>query len=124
MLDRDDVLKDTMRVWPEKIVRAEAVRFVELAGRGAAEARGGKLRFALAQEGCSLECLDGEADVWHDQLGHSSLRSSLPSCALHPKHGDPVLSESNFLSMSPMKLFQVGKLLVHCNCMHNCTGMF
>jgi len=58
--------------------------------RGAAEARGVKLRFALAQEGCSKECLDGEADVWHGQSVHSSLRSSLPSCTLHPKLGDPV----------------------------------
>jgi len=58
--------------------------------RGAAEARGVKLRFALAQEGCSTACLDGEADVWHGQSAHSSLRSSLPSCTLHPKHGDPV----------------------------------
>jgi len=58
--------------------------------RGAAEARGAKLRFALAQEGCSKECLDGEADVWHGQSANSSLRSSLPSCALHPKLGDLV----------------------------------
>jgi len=78
---------------------------MELAGRGAAEARGVKLRFALAQEGCSQACLDGEVDVWHGQSAHSSLRSSLPSCPLHPKHGDPVISESNFLSMSLMKLF-------------------
>jgi len=57
--------------------------------RGAAEAsRGHKLRFALAQEGCSKACLDGEAHVWHGQSAHSSLRSSLPSCVLHPKHGD------------------------------------
>jgi len=47
--------------------------------RGAAEARGVKLRFALAQEGCSTACLDGEVDVWHGQSAHSSLRSSLPS---------------------------------------------
>jgi len=58
--------------------------------RGAAEASGVKLRFALVQEGCSKECLDGEVDVWHGQSAHSSLRSLLPSCALHPKLGDPV----------------------------------
>jgi len=54
--------------------------------RGAAEARSVKLRFAPAQEGCSKACLDGEVDVWHGQSAHSSLRSSLPSCALHPKN--------------------------------------
>jgi len=53
--------------------------------RGAVEASGMKLRFALAQEGCSKECLDGEVDVLHGQSAHSSLRSSLPSCVLHPK---------------------------------------
>jgi len=53
--------------------------------RGAAEARSVKLRFALAQEGCSKASVDGEVDVWHGQSAHSSLRLSLPSCALHPK---------------------------------------
>jgi len=37
-------------------------------------------------EGCSKEWLDGEIDVWHGQSAHSSLRSSLPACALHLKH--------------------------------------
>jgi len=58
--------------------------------RGAAEARSVKLRFALAQEGCSKACLDGELDVWHGQSAHSSLRSSLPSWSLHLMQGDPV----------------------------------
>jgi len=58
--------------------------------RGAAEASSVKLRFALSQEGCSKECLDGEVDGWDGQSAHSSLRSSLPSCALHPKLGDLV----------------------------------
>jgi len=48
--------------------------------RGAAEAsRGVKLRFALAQEGCTTACLDVEVllvvDVWHGQSAHSSLHT-------------------------------------------------
>jgi len=43
----------------------------------------------VAEEGCTKACLDGEVDVWDGQSAHSSLRSSLPSCALHPKHVAP-----------------------------------
>jgi len=96
--------------------------------RGAAEARGLKLRFALAQEGCSKECLDAEADVWHCQSAHSSLRSSLPSWTLHPKLWDlvwhVVLIESNFLSM-PVRSRSISWKRPCCHhFVQICTGMF
>jgi len=62
---------------------------MELAGRGAVEARVISYASLVAEEGCTKACLDGEVDVWDGQSAHSSLRSSLPSCALHPKHVAP-----------------------------------
>jgi len=96
-------------------------------GRGAVGARSVKLRFAPAQEGCSKACLDGEVDVWHGQSAHSSLRSSLPSCALHPKHWNLkqlLFHVLNDYSVSVRTQSTGWKHLIYRPFVLNCTSMF